>query len=75
MSLEIKSGASDFDALTRQHQDSVYRQMPRVGGNREDSEDVLVEALLKGYRHVDQVRDSAACGDGWHRSPGGFAGS
>ena len=60
MSLETKSGASDFDALTRQHQDSVYRQMLRVCGNREDAEDVLVEALLKAYRHLDQLRDAAA---------------
>ena len=54
------SAASDFDALTRQHQNSVYRQMLRVCGNREDAEDVLVEALLKAYRHLDQLRDSAA---------------
>ena len=51
--------AHDFDALTRQHKDSVYRQMLRVCGNREDAEDVLVEALLKAYRHLDQLRESA----------------
>ena len=39
--------APDFDTLTRRHKDSVYRQMLRVCGNREDAEDVLVEALLK----------------------------
>jgi RNA polymerase sigma-70 factor, ECF subfamily len=50
----------DFDALTHQHQDAVYRQMIRVCGNREDAEDVLVEALLRAYRHLDQLRDSAA---------------
>jgi RNA polymerase sigma-70 factor (ECF subfamily) len=52
--------APDFDALTRQHQDSVYRQMVRVCGNHEDAEDVLVEALLKAYRHLTQLRDSTA---------------
>jgi len=52
--------APDFEALTRQHKDSVYRQLIRVCGNREDAEDVLVEALLKAYRHLDQLRDSAA---------------
>ncbi len=52
--------APDFDALTRQHKDSVYRQMIRVCGNREDAEDVLVEALMKAYRHLHQLRDSAA---------------
>lgn len=50
----------DFEALTRQHKDSVYRQMIRTCGNREDAEDVLVEALIKAYRHLDQLRDSAA---------------
>src|SRR5579863_4464574 len=52
--------APDFDSLTRQHKDSVYRQMIRTCGNREDAEDVLIEALLKAYRHLDQLRDSAA---------------
>ncbi len=50
----------DFDALTRQHKDVVYRQLIRVCGNREDAEDVLVEALLKAFRHLNQLRDSAA---------------
>jgi RNA polymerase sigma-70 factor (ECF subfamily) len=51
---------TDFDRLTREHKDAVYRQMLRVCGNREDAEDVLVEALLKAYRHLDQLRASAA---------------
>lgn len=65
MDLKTESGgtpgavARDFDGLTRQHKDSVYRQMLRVCGNREDAEDVLVEALLKAYRHLDQLRDAA----------------
>jgi RNA polymerase sigma-70 factor (ECF subfamily) len=50
----------DFDALARQHKDAVYRQMIRVCGNREDAEDVLIEALLKAYRHLDQLRESDA---------------
>jgi RNA polymerase sigma-70 factor (ECF subfamily) len=52
--------APDFDALTRQHKDAVYRQMVRVCGNQEDAEDVLIEALLNAYRHLNQLRDSAA---------------
>jgi RNA polymerase sigma-70 factor, ECF subfamily len=56
---EERRDARDFEDLTRQHKDSVYRQMIRVCGNREDAEDVLVEALLKAYRHLDQLRDSA----------------
>jgi DNA-directed RNA polymerase specialized sigma24 family protein len=50
----------DFESLATQHKDAVYRQLIRVCGNREDAEDVLVEALLKAYRHLDQARDSVA---------------
>jgi RNA polymerase sigma-70 factor (ECF subfamily) len=42
----------DFERLSRQHKDAVYRQMVRVCGNREDAEDVLIEALLKAYRSL-----------------------
>ncbi len=57
---QCHNGNVDFDALARQHKDAVYRQMIRVCGNREDAEDVLIEALLKAYRHLDQLRESAA---------------
>jgi RNA polymerase sigma-70 factor, ECF subfamily len=60
MSTEKLAPAHDFEALTHQHKDAVYRQMIRVCGNREDAEDVLIEALLKAYRHLDQLRESAA---------------
>jgi RNA polymerase sigma-70 factor (ECF subfamily) len=58
--MQVEARSHDFDALTRQHKDVVYRQLIRVCGNREDAEDVLIEALLKAYRHLDQLRDSAA---------------
>ncbi|KAA6458185.1 sigma-70 family RNA polymerase sigma factor [Acidobacteria bacterium AB60] len=45
----------DFDELARRHKDAVYRQMVRVCGNREDAEDVLIEALLKAYRSLDAL--------------------
>jgi RNA polymerase sigma-70 factor (ECF subfamily) len=57
---QCHNGSVDFDALARQHKDAVYRQMIRVCGNREDAEDVLIEALLKAYRHLDQLRESDA---------------
>jgi RNA polymerase sigma-70 factor, ECF subfamily len=50
----------DFEKLANQHKDAVYRQMVRVCGNREDAEDVLIEALLKAYRNLDRLRDSVA---------------
>jgi RNA polymerase sigma-70 factor (ECF subfamily) len=45
----------DFERLSHQHKDAVYRQMVRVCGNREDAEDVLIEALLKAYRSLDDL--------------------
>jgi RNA polymerase sigma-70 factor (ECF subfamily) len=50
----------NFDDLANEHKDAVYRQMIRACGNREDAEDVLVEALLKAYRNLDQLRESKA---------------
>ena len=50
----------DFESLVNQHKDAVYRQMIRVCGNRQDAEDVLIEALFKAYRNLDQLRDSVA---------------
>lgn len=50
----------DFEKLANEHKDAVYRQMLRVCGNREDAEDVLVEALVKAYRHLDQLREQGA---------------
>jgi RNA polymerase sigma-70 factor (ECF subfamily) len=50
----------DFETLANQHKDAVYRQMVRVCGNHEDAEDVLVEALMKAYRRLDQLRDFVA---------------
>jgi RNA polymerase sigma-70 factor, ECF subfamily len=50
----------NFESLVQQHKDAVYRQMIRVCGNRQDAEDVLIEALFKAYRNLDQLRDSVA---------------
>jgi len=50
----------NFEELANENKDAVYRQMLRVCGNREDAEDVLIEALLKAYRHLETLRDSGA---------------
>jgi len=50
----------EFETLANQHKDEVYRQMIRACGNREDAEDVLVEALVKAHRHLGQLRDAGA---------------
>ena len=50
----------DFEDLVNEHKDAVYRQMIRTCGNREDAEDVLIDALLKAYRNLDQLRAQEA---------------
>jgi RNA polymerase sigma-70 factor (ECF subfamily) len=50
----------DFDTLAAEHKDAVYRQLIRTCGNQEDAEDVLVEALLKAYQNLDQLREHTA---------------
>jgi RNA polymerase sigma-70 factor (ECF subfamily) len=50
----------DFDALAAAHKDAVYRQLIRTCGNEADAEDVLIEALLKAYQHLDQLRERDA---------------
>lgn len=50
----------DFDELADTHKDAVYRQLIKACGNREDAEDVLIEALLKAYRSLAQLRDQTA---------------
>jgi RNA polymerase sigma-70 factor, ECF subfamily len=46
----------DFEKLVNEHKDGVYRQMIRVCRNREDAEDVLIEALMRAYRQLEQLR-------------------
>ena len=51
----------NFERLANEHKDAVYRQLIRAcGGNREDAEDVLIEAMLKAYQHLDQLQDVVA---------------
>ncbi|HKE23627.1 MAG TPA: sigma-70 family RNA polymerase sigma factor [Bryobacteraceae bacterium] len=52
--------ARDFEALVNTHKDAVYRQMLRVCGNREDAEDVLIEALFRAYRYLDKLEHPEA---------------
>ena len=50
----------DFETLALESKDAVYRQLVRVCGNREDAEDVLIEALLKAYTNLESLRESSA---------------
>ncbi|MCZ2148686.1 MAG: sigma-70 family RNA polymerase sigma factor [Bryobacterales bacterium] len=47
----------DFETLAREHKDAVYRQLLRMCHNREDAEDILIEALAKAFRSREELRD------------------
>lgn len=59
-SQRLKTLKMNFEELANQHKDAVYRQMLRVCRNHADAEDVLMEALLKAYRSLGQLRETAA---------------
>ena len=50
----------DFEAFAKKRTDAVDRQMLRVCGNREDAEDVLIEALFRAYRYSDKLEHPEA---------------
>jgi RNA polymerase sigma-70 factor (ECF subfamily) len=50
----------NFEELANAHKDAVYRQMLRACGNHADAEDILMEALIKAYRSLGQLRDATA---------------
>lgn len=49
-----------YDSLVKAHKDAIFREMLRVCGNREDSEDILVEALVTAYKESKSLRDEGA---------------
>lgn len=50
----------NFEALATEHKDSVYQLLLRLCHNREDAEDILVEALLKAYQSQSELRHEEA---------------
>jgi RNA polymerase sigma-70 factor (ECF subfamily) len=50
----------DYEREVARHKDAVYRQMLRLCGNAEDAEDVLVEAIVKGFQKAETLDDPSA---------------
>jgi RNA polymerase sigma-70 factor, ECF subfamily len=50
----------EFEALANRHKDAVYRHLLQVCRNREDAEDVLIDALLRAWQSLDQLEDARA---------------
>ncbi len=47
--------SSHFEDLVNEHKDSVYRQMARVCGNREDAEDALATAIMQAFQAFERL--------------------
>jgi RNA polymerase sigma-70 factor (ECF subfamily) len=50
---------SAFSALIRQYEGKIFRLAMNITQNREDAEDVLQEAFLKAYEHLDQFQGNS----------------
>ena len=48
-----------FSALIRRYEGKVFRLAMNITQNREDAEDVLQEAFLKAYEHLDQFQGNS----------------
>jgi RNA polymerase sigma-70 factor (ECF subfamily) len=49
-----------FEKLIHEHKDSVYRQMIRVCGHREDAEDALASALMLAFQSFSKLQSEEA---------------
>jgi RNA polymerase sigma-70 factor (ECF subfamily) len=50
---------SSFSALLRRYEGKIFRLAMNITQNREDAEDVLQEAFLKAYEHLDQFQGNS----------------
>jgi len=50
---------SAFTALVQRYQNRIYRLAKNITQNKEDAEDVLQEAFLKAYSHLDTFQRNA----------------
>lgn len=48
-----------FSALLRRYEGKIFRLAMNITQNREDAEDVLQEAFLKAYEHLDQFQGNS----------------
>ncbi len=54
-----QSDAMAFSELVRRYENKIFRLALHITQNREDAEDVLQEAFLKAYEHLDQVQGNS----------------
>jgi len=51
--------ATAFSSLMRRYDGKIFRLAMNITQNREDAEDVLQEAFLKAYQHLDQFQGNS----------------
>ncbi len=57
---EAREGKAEaFTQLVNRYERNIYRLALNLTGNREDAEDVLQEAFLKAYSHLDQFQGNS----------------
>src|SRR3970040_310356 len=57
---EARAGSNDaFTTLLRQYDRNIYRLALNITGNQEDAEDVMQEAFLKAYTHLDRFQGNS----------------
>lgn len=54
-----KGDAASFSILLRRYEGKIFRLAMNITQNREDAEDVLQEAFLKAYEHLDQFQGNS----------------
>lgn len=54
-----KGDAAAFGSLIRPYEARIFRLAMSITQNREDAEDVLQEAFLKAYEHLDQFQGNS----------------
>ena len=58
--LQARTGdAKAFSELVRRYESKIFRLAMHITQNREDAEDVLQEAFLKAYEHLDQFQGNS----------------
>ena len=54
-----KGDGASFSVLLRRYEGKIFRLAMNITQNREDAEDVLQEAFLKAYEHLDQFQGNS----------------
>ncbi len=62
--MNASGSEAGFDRAVREHATALYRYAYWLARNRQQAEDIVQEALLRGWRGFDQVREAASL-KGW----------